>query len=106
MSEFVLVLTTLPAKFDAVALGRELVESRLAACVNVLPAMQSVYHWKGAVEVAAEQQVVVKTTATHVSALWTTLSARHPYETPEFLVLPIVDGSPSYLEWMRLSLQV
>jgi periplasmic divalent cation tolerance protein len=101
MSEFVVVLTTLPAAFDAVALGRELVESRLAACVNVLPAMQSVYRWQGAVQVDAEQQLVVKTAAAQVGALWTALRTRHPYETPEFLVLPILDGSTGYLAWVK-----
>jgi periplasmic divalent cation tolerance protein len=95
----VVVLTTLGAGTEAVELARALVEEGLAACVNVLPPMRSVYRWKGAVEVDTEQQVVIKTTAAGVAALEARLRALHPYELPEFLVLT-AGGSEAYLRWV------
>lgn len=100
MSEFVVVLTTLPADFDASALAHELVEARVAACVNVLPVMRSVYTWQNAVHDEPEVQLVMKTSRAQIGALWTTLRARHPYDVPEFLVLPVLDGNPDYLKWI------
>ena len=73
MSEFVMALTTVPAKFDAVKLAEQLVNARVAACVNVLPAVQSVYTWEGATEVAVEQQLFMKATRAQVPR-WTTTS--------------------------------
>jgi periplasmic divalent cation tolerance protein len=93
------VLTTLGAAADAAALARALVEARLAACVNVLPAMTSIYRWKGAVEEDREQQLVIKTAPETVAALQAWLVAHHPYETPEFLVLE-AGGSEAYLRWV------
>jgi periplasmic divalent cation tolerance protein len=95
-----LVLTTLGADADAVALARTLVEERLAACVNVLPPMTSVYRWKGTVEQDREQQIVIKTTADRLTALEARLRALHPYEVPEFLVIPVAGGSAAYLQWV------
>ena len=95
-----IVLTTLGAGADALAIARTLVDERLAACVNVLPAMTSVYRWKGAVEQEREQQLVIKTTHEMVSALETRLRALHPYELPEFLVLDAA-GSEKYSAWIE-----
>ena len=103
MSEFVIVLTTLPADGDAEALARTLVTERLAACVNVLSPMLSIYMWQGAVEDAPERQLVIKTAASRVADLQERLKALHPYEVPEFLVLPIADGSRDYLSWISES---
>jgi periplasmic divalent cation tolerance protein len=72
----------------------------LAACVNILPPMRSIYRWKGAVEDASERQLVIKTTAARVPELQLRLKTLHPYEVPEFLVLPITEGSPDYLSWL------
>src|SRR4051794_24105846 len=96
-SDYVLVLTTLPADADAAAFAAALVETRLAACVNLMPVMQSVYRWQGVVEQEAERQVVIKTSRLRIPALWERLRDLHPYEVPEFIVLPIVDGSDAYL---------
>jgi periplasmic divalent cation tolerance protein len=96
----VIVLTTLGADADAAALGRILVEERLAACVNVLPVMTSIYRWKGRVETDREQQLVIKTTRTQAAALEQRLRELHPYELPEFLVLPASGGSEAYLRWV------
>ena len=100
----VVVLTTLGIVTNAVELARTLVDEGLAACVNVLPPMQSVYRWKGAVEVDTEQQLVIKTTSARVAALEARLRALHPYELPEFLVLT-ADGSARYLQWITESVQ-
>jgi periplasmic divalent cation tolerance protein len=95
----VIVLTTLAADADALALGRTLVEEQLAACVNVLPAMQSVYRWDGEIRTEPEQQLVIKTTGARLDALTARLLALHPYDTPELLVLD-ADGSNAYLRWV------
>ena len=103
MSELVVALTTLPADFDSTALAQDLVASGLAACVNVLPGVTSVYTWEGVPQVDREQQLFIKTTAEAVEALWEVLKERHPYDTPEFVVVPIVDGSEDYLAWVEKS---
>src|SRR6476619_6365910 len=91
-SDYVVVLTTLPSDTDGQAFGRALVDERLAACVNLLPAMESVYRWEGRVEHETERQVVIKTSRDRVVALWDRVRELHPYEIPEFLVLSVVDG--------------
>jgi periplasmic divalent cation tolerance protein len=100
-SEYVIVLTTIGAATDGAALARTLVGERLVACVNVLAPMTSVYRWKDKVEQDSEQQLVMKTTAARVDALRSRLGELHPYEVPEFLVIPIESGSPTYLSWLR-----
>jgi len=101
--QFVIVLTTFPADGDAGQLATTLVEEGLAACVNILPPMISIYRWKGAVERGNEQQLVIKTRAQRVAALETRLKALHPYDVPEFLVISGVNGSPDYLSWLSES---
>lgn len=98
--EYVIVLTTLPSDFESRDFGRTLVEERLAACVNLLPAMDSVYRWEGQIEHDTERQVIIKTSRERVVALWERIRELHPYETPEFVVLPIQDGSDAYLRWI------
>lgn len=99
-----MVLTTLAAEADAALLGRTLVEECLAACVNVLPVMTSVYRWKGEIEQDREQQLVIKTSPKMIDALRARLRELHPYELPEFLVLD-AHGSEEYLEWVGLCTQ-
>ena len=101
--EYVMVLTTLPADADGTAFARSLVEERLAACVNVLAPMESVYTWDGNIETESERQLVIKTTRERVVALWDRVRELHPYDVPEFLVLPIVDGNDAYLRWVAES---
>jgi periplasmic divalent cation tolerance protein len=103
MTEFVVVLTTLPVEADGEKFAAQLVEEGLAACVNILPAMRSVYRWKGAVERADERQLVIKTMGARVSALEARLRTLHPYDVPEFLVLPVDSGSTDYLSWLSAS---
>ena len=99
-ADYVLVLTTLPPDADAAAFARHLVGQRLAACVNLLPEMTSVYRWEGEVQEERERQVVIKTARPLVAALWEAVREAHPYDVPEFLVLPVVDGSDAYLRWI------
>ena len=101
----VLVLTTIAADADGAALARTLVEERLAACVNLLPAMTSLYRWKGQVEQDREQQVVIKTTTDRLAALETRIRELHAYELPEFLVVSAAGGSQEYLAWVRAAVE-
>jgi len=103
MSDFVLALTTLPADFDTSTLAQDLVGSGLAACVTILPGIRSVYTWKGVPQIDQEQQLFIKTTTSQVDPLWDLLSDRHPYDVPEFIVVPVIDGSEEYLKWIDTS---
>lgn len=102
-SEFVIVLTTLPADADASSFARTIVEERLAACVNVLPVMESTYRWEGQVEGESERQVIMKTARTCLEALWDRVRELHPYDVPEFVAIPIVEGNDAYLRWIAES---
>jgi periplasmic divalent cation tolerance protein len=99
-AEYVIVLTTIPSDADGPGFGRALVDERLAACVNLLPVMESVYRWEGRVEHDAERQVVIKTSRDRVLPLWERVRELHPYEVPEFVVIPIIDGNDAYLRWV------
>jgi periplasmic divalent cation tolerance protein len=103
MPDFVLAMTTLPADFDVTPLASDLVGAGLAACVNVLPGITSVYTWKGVPQVDREQQLIIKTTSDRVDTLWEVLRARHPYELPEFMVVPVIGGSEEYARWVEES---
>ena len=98
----IIVLTTVPDVERGEMIARALVDERLAACVNVCAAMVSVYRWKGSTHRDMEHQLVIKTVAVHVPALQARLRELHPYELPEFLVLPVSGGSSEYLEWIRV----
>jgi periplasmic divalent cation tolerance protein len=100
IADYVIALTTLPADADAAEFGRTLVDERLAACVNLLPVMESVYRWEGKIEFEAERQLVIKTSRDRVADLWDRVRELHPYEVPEFVIIPIVDGNEAYLRWI------
>jgi periplasmic divalent cation tolerance protein len=104
-SPIVFVLTTLGADAEASVFARTLVQERLAACVSVLPPMTSVYRWKGDLEEAREQQLVIKTTADCVAALAERFRSLHPYELPEFVIVRPEDVSPLYGQWVRESVR-
>lgn len=95
-----LILTSLPDEASARALASTLVSERLAACVNVLAPCHSVYRWQGKVESAQEVPLLIKTTATRYAALEAAIRARHPYELPEIIAVPIAHGLPGYLNWV------
>ena len=100
MTEAVIILTTVPDAEQGDAIARRLVEERLAACVNVCAAMTSFYRWKGVVERADEHQLVIKAERGRVPTIESRVRELHPYELPEFLVLPVVDGDKAYLDWL------
>ena len=97
----VLVLSTVADDESAERIARALVEERLAACVNLLPPMTSIYRWKGAVERETERQLVMKTTRDRVSQLERRLKELHSYELPELIVIAIENGGEQYLSWVR-----
>jgi periplasmic divalent cation tolerance protein len=98
--ELRVVLVTAPAPEVAEAIARALVEERLAACVNVVPGVRSIYRWEGRVESAGEWMLMVKTRADRAEALAARVRELHPYELPEVLELPVVGGATAYLDWV------
>ncbi len=94
------VLCTTPDEPTAHALARGLVERRLAACVNVLPGVTSYYEWQGAMQRDTETLLVVKTSLARLEDLESWLQRSHPYEVPEVIALPIVQGADTYLKWL------
>ena len=100
MERPLLVYTTFPDERTALAVGRELVTEKLAACVNVLPGMKSVYAWKGEIERGQEVVAIVKTREGLKEPVQDALKARHPYETPIILFLEVSGGHPATLAWL------
>mgnify|MGYP003464172502 CR=1 FL=1 len=96
----VLVLTTLPDRGAADALGRSLVEARLAACVSVGAPVQSIYHWRGSIETSSEVPLTIKTRADLFDAVAAAIRAAHPYELPEILAVPVCGGTTDCLAWI------
>lgn len=105
MSDHVVVLSTVGKAEDAARLARALVERRLAACVNVVAGVRSVYRWKGNVEEDEERLLVIKTRRDRFEALRAALLSLHPYELPEAIVLPIEAGHAPYLAWLDESVK-
>lgn len=101
-----IVLTTSGSLPEARRLARRLVRERAAACVNVVPRVESVYWWKGKVERSGEALLLLKTTRPRLARLSGRIKALHPYEIPEILVLPLSHGDPAYLQWLRESLMI
>lgn len=96
-----LVLVTAPDGEVGARLGRILVEERLAACVNVVPGLRSIYRWEGEIQDDAEVLLMVKTRADRLDSLTRRVQELHPYEVPEILALPIAGGSQAYQAWIR-----
>ena len=96
----ILVITQMPDRESALVLARSLVESRVAACVSIGAPVDSLYHWRGKIETAQEIPVVVKTQPSRYRDVEAAIRARHPYELPEIVAVPISHGSPPYLDWI------
>lgn len=96
----VIVLTTVGSSFDVAPLARELVERRLAACVNVVEKIRSIYRWQDKIEDDTEQLLIIKTNDARVHQLREALFARHPYDVPEFVVIRIDSLSDAYRSWL------
>ncbi|MBS1787492.1 MAG: divalent-cation tolerance protein CutA [Acidobacteria bacterium] len=97
------VITTTESQADAERLAQLLIEAELAACVQVLPQITSVYRWQGKVEQACESLMLIKTTRTVYSELEAEIKRNHPYQTPEIIALHVEDGSAEYLGWLMAS---
>jgi len=93
-------MSTCPDAVTAERLGRSLVEASLAACVNVLPGVRSIYRWNGTVQCDEEALMIIKTTAACLGTACEQLVANHPYEVPEVVALPVADGHHAYLSWV------
>lgn len=94
------VLCTCPDEEAASGLARGLVEANLAACVNILPEIRSVFRWQGEVQSEAETLMVIKTSVTQYSELEDWLVSNHPYDVPEVIALPVAEGLGAYLDWV------
>ncbi len=101
LTDFVQVFVTINGREQAETLAQSLVEARLAGCVQVLGPMRSVYRWEGQVEQAEEWLCLIKTRATLYPALEAAIRARHPYEVPEILAVPVSAGLEAYLAWLH-----
>ncbi|HEV7404528.1 MAG TPA: divalent-cation tolerance protein CutA [Chthoniobacteraceae bacterium] len=99
-SDVRVVLSTFPSIEEARTVCRRLVEERLAACANLLPAVESIYRWQGVVETATETMAILKTTAEGFAKLEARLRELHSYEVPEIVALPVHGGSEAYLRWV------
>jgi len=101
MERAVFVYTTYPSVVEAEEAGRALLERALAACVNILPGMLSLYRWQGAIERGEEAVMIIKTRAALAEAVRAAVKEMHAYTTPAILVLPIAGGDEAYLGWIR-----
>lgn len=101
----VIALVTAPDLETARALARAALEARLIACANLVPKIESHYWWQGKIERGAETLLVLKTTRRRVTALRKLILSQHPYDTAEFVVVPIATGSARYLDWLVASVQ-
>ena len=104
MTDKIVVLTTCASEQEAEALARSMVEQGVAACVNVIGGVKSYYHWQGKLESAAEWLLLIKSSRSAFAALRAALERAHSYEVPEVIALPVVDGSPNYLNWLSTNL--
>ena len=98
--ETILVMTNLPDQDSAERLARVLIETRLAACVNVLAPCSSIYHWQGKTETAQEIPLQIKTLRRHYAKMEEAIRLHHPYELPEIVAVAVTDGLPAYLAWV------
>lgn len=100
-SPFEIILCTCPDKDTAKKLARLLVSNNLAACVNILPGITSVYTWEDQIETVQEHLLLIKSIYTRYQDIETLLFKHHPYEVPEIIAVPIERGLPEYLEWIN-----
>jgi|SRR5580698_8649688 periplasmic divalent cation tolerance protein len=100
MTDKIVVLTTCESADEASQIARVLVEKKIAACVNIMPGVKSVYRWKEKIEEASEVLLIIKSRRDLFDAIRTEIAKIHTYELPELIALPIVDGSETYLAWL------
>ena len=101
--EILLACSTFPQVETAREVARQLVTENLAACANIIPAVESIYRWQGKLEESPETLVLFKTTAARYAAFQDRLKSLHPYDVPEIICLRVADGLPAYLNWVSAS---
>ncbi len=101
MTDAIVVLCTYPNEACARELAHTLLNEKLAACINLIPQVTSLYVWQGKMEESQEVQLVIKSRRTLFGVLQQRILAMHPYEVPEILALPVMNGNTAYLEWLR-----
>ncbi len=106
MSDYYIAFTTCPNADVATAIAQGAVQQRLAACVNIIPNIQSVYQWQGKIETDNELLLVIKTKQHALAALEIFIQQQHPYDVPEFVSVNIESGATTYLNWITDSLQL
>lgn len=102
---YILILSTCPDLSGAKRIASSLVESRVSACVNIVPQIASVYRWKGVIECEEEYLLIIKTRVECFPAVRDKILGEHPYELPEVIAVPLVDGFDKYLHWIDSELQ-
>lgn len=105
MSDICIGLCTCPDKAVAMSIAERLVELKLAACVNIIEGVSSVYRWQGKIQCDQEVQMIVKTEYKKVAEVYDAIARLHPYDTPEWLVLDASGGSQNYLDWIKSCLK-
>jgi periplasmic divalent cation tolerance protein len=105
MTDKRIVLSTAGSEEEARKIARHLVEHQLAACVNIVPQIESIYRWEGKVESSREWLLIVKTTAARFPAVRDALKLQHSYELPECIAISIDEGSAEYMEWIERSVK-
>jgi periplasmic divalent cation tolerance protein len=105
MTDKIVVLSACDSAEEAAKLARHLVETRVAACVNIIPGARSIYLWKGEIEDAGEWMLMIKTSRELFPAVRTALEKLHSYEVPEVIAVPVVEGSEAYLAWLDRALE-
>lgn len=101
MTQLIVTLCTCPDKVTAEEIARLLIENKLAACVNILPNIKSIYAWKGEIEAAEEYLLFIKSPPANYPAIESAICTHHPYELPEIIALPVGCGLPEYINWIN-----
>jgi len=100
MTDKIIVLSNCGSENEANRIARALVEARVAACVNIVPGIRSVYRWQGAIQEEGEWMLVIKSTRSVFAQLSSELRKAHSYQVPEIVAIPVLDGDPAYLDWV------
>ncbi len=106
MNSVLMVFTNMPDAESAAVLAQQIVAARLAACVNQLAPCTSVYRWQEKIETATEIPLLIKTTRASYASLEALIFAEHPYDLPEIIALPVTQGLPAYLDWVRSETEI
>lgn len=100
MTDKIVVLNTCASQEEGERVARLLLDARLAACVSIVPGVESLYHWQGKIETSSEWLLIIKSTRERFAELRAAIEKAHSYDVPEVLALPVVDGAPNYLNWL------